>query len=106
MKKAAIAAIILVASTVASEARPRAWCGWYLAHRLGLHDARLNLAANWARLYGSPAPGPCIGCIAVWRHHVGQIVGRTATGWLVHSGNDGHSVRTRERSLRGAVFRR
>jgi hypothetical protein len=35
----------------------RAWCGWYLRHRLGISDPRLNLARNWARYYGRPMPG-------------------------------------------------
>ena len=37
--------------------------------------------------------------------HVGQIVGRDARGrWLVHSGNDGRAIRTRPRSLKGALL--
>jgi hypothetical protein len=39
----------------------------------------------------------------VWRHHVGKITGRTDSGWLVKSGNDGRAVRERERSLRGVI---
>jgi hypothetical protein len=83
----------------------RAWCGWYLRHRLGISDPRLNLARNWARYYGRPHAGPCIGCVAVWRHHVGVITGFDGRNWIVHSGNDGGAVRTRARSLAGAVFR-
>lgn len=83
----------------------RAWCGWYLRHRFGISDPRLNLAQNWARYYGRPHAGPCIGCVAVWRHHVGVITGFDGKNWIVHSGNDGGAVRTRARSLTGAVFR-
>jgi ribosomal protein L35AE/L33A len=64
----------------------------------------MNLAWNW-RNYGSPASAQ-VGAIVVWRHHVGEIVGQAANGqWLVHSGNDGGAVRTRARSIAGAVIR-
>jgi pyrimidine deaminase RibD-like protein len=69
-------------------------------------DKRYNRAAMWAH-YGSRANGPCVGCIVVWAHHVGEIVGRTVHGWIVRSGNDGHAIRTRPRSVTGAIaFRR
>jgi hypothetical protein len=43
----------------------------------------------------------------VWRHHVGRIVGQENGQWIVQSGNDGHAVRTRARSIAGAIaFRR
>jgi hypothetical protein len=43
-----------------------------------------------------------------YAHHVGIITGQAPDGqWIVHSGNDGGGVRTRPRSLRGAIaFRR
>ncbi|MBN8910933.1 MAG: hypothetical protein J0H65_02530 [Rhizobiales bacterium] len=66
--------------------------------------AHLNLAWNWSK-WGRPS-GPQVGAVVVWRHHVGEIVGRAANGqWLVRSGNDGGAVRTRARSVAGAVFR-
>ncbi len=68
----------------------------------GVTDKSFNLARRWAS-YGSAAHGPCVGCIAVWVHHVGEIVDRTTTGWIVRSGNDGGRTRTRERSLRGVI---
>jgi hypothetical protein len=38
---------------------------------------------------------------------VGRIVGRENGKWIVNSGNDGHAVRTRPRSIAGAIaFRR
>jgi hypothetical protein len=83
----------------------RAWCGWYLRRHLGISDPRLNLARNWSRYYGRPHAGPCIGCVVVWNHHVGVITGFDGRNWIVHSGNDGGVVRTRPRSLAGAVFR-
>jgi hypothetical protein len=61
-----------------------------------------NLARSWAH-YGSNAGGPAIGTIVVWRHHVGKIVGRNNGQWIVRSGNDGHAVRTRARSLAGVI---
>jgi pyrimidine deaminase RibD-like protein len=65
-----------------------------------------NLARSWAH-YGSDAGGPSVGAIVVWRHHVGKIVGHENGQWIVQSGNDGHAVRTRARSVAGAIaFRR
>lgn len=85
----------------------RAWCGAYLSAYLGKNDRNLALARNWAK-EGTNAGGPGIGVVVVWPHHVGIITGQASNGqWIVHSGNDGGAVRTRERSLRGAIaFRR
>jgi hypothetical protein len=81
-----------------------AWCGAYMRHVYGISDPRLNLARNWASV-GSNAGGPRVGAVVVWPHHVGVIRGGPDSNgeWLVESGNDGHAVRTRYRSLRGAV---
>src|SRR5215469_2297755 len=43
------------------------------------------------------------GAVVVWPHHVGKIVGRENGQWVVQSGNDGHAVRTRARSIAGAI---
>ncbi|WP_315806606.1 MULTISPECIES: hypothetical protein [unclassified Bradyrhizobium] len=87
--------------------RPAAWCGWYMRTQVGQDPGpQYNRAISWAR-YGVNAGGPSVGAIVVWRHHVGQIVGQENGQWIVRSGNDGHAVRTRPRSLAGAVaFRR
>ena len=61
-----------------------------------------NLARSWAH-YGADAGGPAVGAIVVWRHHVGKIVAHENGQWIVQSGNDGHAVRTRPRSLAGAI---
>jgi hypothetical protein len=61
-----------------------------------------NLARAWAH-YGANAGGPSVGAIVVWPHHVGKIVGHENGQWIVQSGNDGHGVRTRPRSLAGAI---
>ncbi len=83
--------------------RPSRWCGWWMRTQRG-GGPEYNLAWNW-RKYGSPTSAQ-VGAVVVWRHHVGQIVGRTASGqWIVQSGNDGGAVRTRARSVSGAVFR-
>jgi hypothetical protein len=83
--------------------RPRAWCGWWMRQQRG-GGPEMNLAWNWSR-WGRSS-GPQVGAVVVWRHHVGEIVGRAANGqWLVRSGNDGGAVRTRARSVAGAVFR-
>jgi hypothetical protein len=83
--------------------RPRRWCGWWMRSQKG-GGPEFNVAWNW-RKYGSPAT-PQVGAIVVWRHHVGMIVGRAENGqWIVRSGNDGGRVRTRARSVAGAIFR-
>lgn len=83
--------------------RPHAWCGWYMRGQVGSDPGpSYNLARSWAR-YGSDAGGPSVGAIVVWRHHVGKIVGHENGQWIVQSGNDGHAVRTRPRSLAGAI---
>jgi hypothetical protein len=87
--------------------RPSAWCGWFARFNFLGHDPgpEYNLAANWKRI-GSPASSPAPGEIVVWPHHVGKIVGPCqGNNCVVWSGNDGHTVRTRMRSVAGAVFR-
>jgi hypothetical protein len=51
------------------------------------------------------AGGICVGKSAATlaRRHVGKIVGHENGQWIVQSGNDGHAVRTRPRSLAGAI---
>jgi hypothetical protein len=101
-----VAAIFsVVAAPVALARTP--WCGIYMERYFGLHDSRLAMARSWA-VVGENAGGPCDGCVVVWPHHVGVLVGQSQDGrWLVHSGNDGNAVRTRARSLAGAIaFRR
>lgn len=83
--------------------RPGRWCGWWMRTQKGGGPA-YNVAWNW-RNYGSSS-GPQVGAVVVWRHHVGMIVGQAPNGkWIVKSGNDGGAVRTRARSVAGAVFR-
>jgi len=80
-----------------------AWCGCWLRLKLGIHDARLNLARAWATV-GSAASGPAAGVVAVWRHHVGLVTGVLPGGQIMLlSGNDGHAVRERPRSTRGVI---
>ena len=83
--------------------RPAAWCGWYMRSQVGADPGpQYNLARSWAH-YGSNAGGPSVGTIVVWSHHVGKIVGQENGQWIVESGNDGHAVRARPRSLAGAI---
>lgn len=82
--------------------RPGRWCGWWLGNHLGMQKRELWLARNWAKV-GSNAGQPGIGVVVVWRNHVGVITGRTASGWIVKSGNDGNAVRERVRSISGAI---
>jgi hypothetical protein len=81
--------------------RPAAWCGWYMRKLLGVADPAYNLARNWAHWGRAGAPG--VGAVVVWPHHVGKIVGREGGEWVIESGNDGHAVRTRPRSIAGAI---
>ena|ERR1700761_7708942 len=81
--------------------RPAAWCGWYMRQLLGVSNPAFNLARNWAHWGRSGAPG--VGAVVVWPHHVGKIVGREGGQWVIQSGNDGHAVRTRPRSIAGAI---
>jgi hypothetical protein len=93
-----------LAHMLESMGKPQAWCGWYMRKLEHVADSSYNRAANWAH-FGEPAFDPAPGIIVVWPHHVGVIRGgpdRTGD-WLVESGNDGHAVRTRFRSLRGAI---
>jgi len=77
--------------------RPRAWCGWWMRKHLGVANPAGNLARWWAG-FSRPAHGPHAGAI------VGIITGRTPDGrWIVKSGNDGHRVRERPRSVAGAI---
>ena len=87
--------------------RPQAWCGWFMRGQVGSDPGpSFNLARSWAH-NGSNAGGPSVGAIVVWRHHVGKIVGNENGQWIIQSGNDGHAVRTRPRSIAGAIaFRR
>jgi hypothetical protein len=82
--------------------RPGAWCGWWLGRQLGMANRNLWLARNWASV-GHNAGGPRVGAVVVWRHHVGIITGRAGGKWIIKSGNDGHAVRERPRSVSGAI---
>jgi hypothetical protein len=105
-----IAALFAITLSAASAAhadygpRPSRWCGWEMRHLVGSDPGpNYNLASNWAH-WGRSAGGPAIGVIVVWPHHVGKITGRAANGmWIVESGNDGHALRERARSVSGAI---
>jgi hypothetical protein len=56
-----------------------------------------NLARNWAHWGRAGSAG--IGAVVVWPHHVGKIVGQQNGEWVIESGNDGHAVRVRPRSI-------
>jgi hypothetical protein len=83
-------------------ARPSAWCGWEMRHLVsGDPGPSYNLARNWAHWGHAGQAG--VGAVVVWPHHVGKIVGRENGEWVVESGNDGHALRTRPRSIAGAI---
>jgi len=82
--------------------RPAEWCGWEMRHLVSSDPgAAYNRAAEWAH-WGRGGPAG-IGAIVVWPHHVGKIVGQEAGMWVIESGNDGHALRTRPRSIAGAI---
>lgn len=71
----------------------RAWCADALnawLAKAGYHGTGDGRAISFAR-YGRPT-GPKIGAIAVQRHHVGIVIGMTARGPVLLSGNHGHRV--------------
>ncbi len=95
-------------SHASSSRRPSKWCGWYLQQKTGVTSRgtgrNLNMAREWAHVGRPSAPAP--GVVVVWRHHVGLLVEPAPQGrglWMVHSGNDGHAVRTRARAISGAI---
>jgi hypothetical protein len=85
-----------------SDRRPSAWCGWEMRRLVGSDPGQAyNLARNWAH-WGRSGPAG-IGAVVVWPHHVGKIVGQQNGMWVIESGNDGHALRTRPRSIAGAI---
>lgn len=84
---------------------PHAYCGCGLAKYLGLDDARLNLAWNWA-VYFPRESGPRAGLAAVSRAHVMYIESSAGDGqWLVRDYNSGGGLsRLHVRDVRGYVF--
>jgi hypothetical protein len=82
--------------------RPSAWCGWEMRQLVGRDPGpSFNVARNWAR-WGRAGPAG-VGAVVVWPHHVGKIVGQSGGAWIIESGNDGHRLRTRPRSIGGAI---
>jgi hypothetical protein len=82
--------------------RPAAWCGWEMRQLVGSDPGpSYNLARNWAH-WGHAGPVG-VGAIVVWPHHVGKIVGQQDGQWVIESGNDGHALRSRTRSIAGAI---
>jgi hypothetical protein len=82
--------------------RPAAWCGWEMRQLVsGDPGPAFNLARNWAH-WGQAGPAG-VGAVVVWSHHVGKIVGLEGGEWIIESGNDGNRVRTRPRSIAGAI---
>jgi hypothetical protein len=105
VRQIAVAEGMIPAAWHIATGRPAAWCGWWLGHHLGVPFRELWLARNWASVGTRASPAP--GVVVVWRHHVGIITGRRGNRWVIKSGNDGHRVRERPRSLAGAIaFRR
>src|ERR1700720_2287420 len=82
--------------------RPAAWCGWEMRQLVsGDPGPAFNLARNWAHWGQAGAAG--VGAGVGWPHHVGKIVGQEGGQWVIESGNDGNRVRTRPRSIAGAI---
>jgi len=83
---------------------PWAYCGCGLRKYLGIDDVRLNLAANWARLFPHTHARP--GAAAVRSHHVMLLVAHVGgSNWTVRDYNGGrHLSYIHERSVSGYVF--
>src|ERR1700719_3233436 len=82
--------------------RPAAWCGWEMRQLVsGDPGPSFNLARNWAH-WGQSGPAG-VGAVVVWPHHVGKIVGQEDGEWVIESGNDGNALRSRARSIAGAI---
>ena len=82
--------------------RPARWCGWEMRQLVGRDPGpSYNLARNWSH-WGRHGPAG-IGAVVVWAHHVARIVGQQNGEWVVESGNDGHALRTRPRSVASAI---
>lgn len=106
----ALVALSLTTSAHLADARepgqpkgcPKAWCGCYLAHYMGMPERKdLWRARNWAKIGRSTRPK--IGAIVVWRNHVGVIVGKRKDGWVIRSGNDDNKIRVRVRPVNRAI---
>ena len=69
-----------------TNARPRAWCGWWVRQQKNISDPKFNIAHNfmqWGR-----ASFPHVGAVGVMkRRHVGIVVGTCSGGVLLKSGN-------------------
>jgi uncharacterized protein (TIGR02594 family) len=106
----AVALCLALLISTQTEARPRLWCGWWLANHLGYKDKSLHFALNWLddKRFTRVA-GPAVGQIAVFRRgkrggHVGIVKGVPGPGRIILlSGNDGNAVRQRERSTAGII---
>ncbi|MGB6448684.1 MAG: hypothetical protein WBF47_26700 [Xanthobacteraceae bacterium] len=82
--------------------RPSAWCGWEMRQLVGGDPGpSYNLARNWAH-WGRSGPAG-VGAVVVWPRHVGKIIGQENGEWVIKSGNDGHALRSRARSIVGAI---
>ena len=87
MLRVIVYALALVSVIPAAQAHARhhhgrhgtPWCGIYLSNYLGKHDRNLALAREWAH-EGAAAPGPAVGVVAVWPHHVGFVVSGAGAG--------------------------
>ncbi len=83
---------------------PARFCGCGLRKYLGINDARLDLAWNWARLF--PHTQPRSGAAAVRRHHVMLLISQIQNSiWRVRDYNGGrHLAWIHDRDVRGYVF--
>lgn len=110
MKRYTIALAIALAALSTDALARSGWCGNYARHNLVGSDpgSKYNLACNWLN-WGRPTSAQ-VGAMVIWcssgHRHVGKIVGPcNGNMCMVKSGNDGGAVRTRMRSVSGAVFR-
>lgn len=83
---------------------PHRYCGCGLRKYLGIDDASLNLAWNWAKKFRRASAAP--GMVAVRRGHV-MLLGNHVAGtvWTVRDYNGGRGLSyIHERDVRGFIF--
>lgn len=83
---------------------PHAYCGCGLRKFLGIDDVRLNLAANWGRLFPHTSARP--GAVAVRHHHVMLLVSHVGgSWWIVRDWNSGGGLtRIHVRNTKGFAY--
>lgn len=99
-----LAALMLSGCVSTYGDKPDRWCGWFMRQQVAVDPGEaFNKASRWSK-YGQHSDEPCVGCLVVYPHHIAKITGQCENGACpMISGNDGHEVRERVRSLKGRI---